>query len=206
MIKAAHSSPNAYIYKLDDLVKVSRRVLGLHGPRRQVPLLQPKYLGHFQAIELIGSLVKVSLPAPFSFVHNVFSTNDIRPWVSVTEQDFDATLPTCPNSALNPICSILDRKQAARRLPKNLDSLLLISAQYFVVRKSGECEWIHQRELKQRAARLLILEFERKYHRTADRRCEPFRSNPEVSQYVSVPSAEEPAVPDEVRISGDASW
>jgi hypothetical protein len=124
----------------DDLVKVSTRVLDPHGPGHQVPKLQPKYLGPFQVIELIGSSVKVSLPEPFSFVHNVFNTNDIRPWLSVTEQDFEVTFPACLKSALNPICSILDRKQAAGRLPKNLDFLLLIPAQYFVVQKRGECD------------------------------------------------------------------
>jgi Integrase zinc binding domain/Integrase core domain len=205
MIKAARGSPNAFVYKPGDLIKVSTRVLEPHASVKQVTKLQPKYLGPFEVLELVGASVRVSLPATFSLVHDVFNVNDIRPWVSV-QQDFDSTLPSSSNSAQDRIVSVLDRKQASGRLPNRLDSLLSIPAQYFVVRSSGKAEWLHQREFKARSDRLLLLDFERNYPRSAEKRCVGVKEYPGVEREVLERNVEEPSSPDELYLPDDTMW
>jgi hypothetical protein len=125
MIQAARGSPNAFVYKPGDLVKVATRVLEPHASVKQVTKLQPKYLGPFEVLELVGALVRVSLPDAFRPVHDVFSVHDIRPWLSV-QQDFESTLPSSRKSAQDPVVSVLDRRQAPGRLPERIHSLLSI--------------------------------------------------------------------------------
>jgi hypothetical protein len=55
---------------------------------------------------------------------------------------------------------------------KHLSSWLMIPATYFVMRKNGLCEWVHQRERKQPSERTLILAFEMKLPRSKDQECE----------------------------------
>jgi hypothetical protein len=89
--------------------------------------------------EFVGSSVRVSLPDSFgSLVHDVFNVHDIRPWLTVDGSD--VSLPYISDPVQNPVVAILDRKTAPGRIPKKVDSLLLILAQYFVVRKNGFSE------------------------------------------------------------------
>jgi hypothetical protein len=205
MIQAVRGSPNAFVYKPGDLVKVSTRVLEPHASVKQVTKLQPKYLGPFEVLELVGASVRVSLPDAFRLVHDVFNVHDIRPWLSV-EQDFDSTLPSSRNSAQDPVVSVLDRRQAPGRLPERIDSLLSIPAQYLVVRKSGKTEWLHQRELKCKSERRLLLDFERTYPRCADKKCEGVKAYPGIERVEGAASSEEPRSPDELYIPDDTMW
>jgi RNase H-like domain found in reverse transcriptase/Reverse transcriptase (RNA-dependent DNA polymerase)/Integrase zinc binding domain/Integrase core domain/Retroviral aspartyl protease len=205
MIQAAKASPNAFEYKVGDLVKISTRTLEPQAPDTQVKKLQPKYLGPFVVTDLVGSSVKIALPDSFhSLIHDVFNVHDVRPWLSV--DGFDVSLPYTHDPAQNPVVSVLDRKSAPGRVPKRLDSLLYIPAQYFVVRKNGSCEWVHQRTLKQPTDRMLIMEFERKFPRSKGKECESVASYAPFDQKDEcVDAEEEPGSPDAIDL-GDANW
>jgi hypothetical protein len=115
------------------------------------------------------------------------------------------SLPYLSDPIQNPVVAILDCKTAPGRIPKKVDSLLLIPAQYFVVRKNGFSEWVHQKTLKQRSERALILGFERKYPRSKGRVCEPVSSYPSAEQEDEVVDSEgEAGSPDAVEY--DANW
>jgi hypothetical protein len=202
MIKAAKASPNAFEYKVGDLVKISTRTLEPQAPDSQVKKLQPKYLGPFTVTALVGSSVKVDLPNSFSpLIHDVFNVHDIRPWLSV--DGFDVSLPYTHDPAQNPVVAVLDRKAAPGRVPKKLDSLLYIPAQYFIVRKSGLCEWVHQRTLKNPTDRMLLLEFERLYPRSKDKECASVSAYPTVVR-AEEETDEEAESPDEIEYN--APW
>jgi hypothetical protein len=202
MIKAAKASPNAFEYKVGDLVKISTRTLEPQTPDSQVKKLQPKYLGPFTVTALVGSSVKVDLPNSFSpLIHDVFNVHDIRPWLSV--DGFDVSLPYTHDPAQNPVVAVLDRKAAPGRVPKKLDSLLYIPAQYFIVRKSGLCEWVHQRTLKNPTDRMLLLEFERLYPRSKDKECASVSAYPTVVR-AEEETDEEAESPDEIEYN--APW
>jgi hypothetical protein len=65
MIQAARGSPDSFVYKPSDLVKVSTRVLEPHASVKQVTKLQSKHLVPFEVLELVGASVRVSLPDGF---------------------------------------------------------------------------------------------------------------------------------------------
>jgi hypothetical protein len=177
MLKPAPGAPSAFACKLGDLVEASARTLELRAPDSQGAKSQPKILDPFEAIELIGSSVRFFLPDSFGWlVRNVLNVHDIRPWLAV--DDFDVSLPYINDPSRNPDVAILDRKTTPRRIPKKLKSLLLIPAQYFVARKNGLCECVHQRTVTQPSDCSLILGFERKYPRSKQRVCEPMTSYP----------------------------
>jgi hypothetical protein len=129
----------------------------------------------------------------------------IRPWLSI-EQDFDYTLPSSRNYAQDPVVSILDPRQAPGRLPGRIDSLLSVPAQYFVVRKSGKTECLHQRELKCKSKRRLLLDFERTYPQFVDKKCEGGKAYPGIERVEGADSSEEPRSPDELYIPEDTMW
>jgi hypothetical protein len=136
MINAAKESPNAYEYKVGDLIQISTRTLEPQCPDSQVEKVQPKFLGPFTVAALVGSSVKADPPDSYSpLIHDVFNVHDIRPWLSA--DGFDVTLPSSRDPAFNPDVAVLDRKAAPGRVPKKLDSFLYIPAQYFVVLKNG---------------------------------------------------------------------
>ena len=148
--------------------------------------------------------MRVSLPDSFhSLVHDVFNVHDIRPWL--TDDGFDVSLPYACDLAQNPVVTVLDRKPAPGRVPKKLDSLLYIPTQYYVVRKNGFCEWVHQRTLKHKTDRMLLLEFERRFPRSKEKECDPVTSYPEVSlEDEAGESDEEVGSPDAIQFN--APW
>ena len=127
--------------------------------------------------------------------------------MSAEDTEFDVTVPSSSDSALDPVVFILDRKAAPGRVPKHVDSLLFLPANYFVVRKSGNCEWLHQRKQRAPAERKLLFKFERLYPRDKERRCDPVHNYPEVTTEMDVDTAVgDPGSPAEMQFSDDTYW
>jgi hypothetical protein len=141
MITARNSSARAHVYHPDDLVKVSTRVLPLRGSSTQVRKLQPKWIGPFSVAEQVNpGAIRVLLPATYQLVHDTFSVEDVRPWLSHDSHALDPDFPAAQaHPALNPVVQVLDRKKYGRA-PRSCDDLLDIPAQYLVLRQDGSLE------------------------------------------------------------------
>lgn len=87
------------------------------------------------------------------------------------------------------------------RVPKKLDSLLYIAAQYSVVRKSWLSECVHQRTLKQQTDRMLITELQKQFPRSTEKTCEPGSAHLPVVPKDDVDEEVEPA-----ELVYDANW
>jgi hypothetical protein len=131
MIKARNSSARAHAYKPDDLVKVSIRVLPLLGPSTQVRKLQPKWIGPFSVMEEVNpGAIRVCLPDTYKLVHDTFSVEDVRPWLTHESHALDPDFPAVQaHPALNPVVQVLDHKKYGRA-PRRVDDLLDIPTQY----------------------------------------------------------------------------
>lgn len=173
MNRAHKASDRAHVYHVDDLVKLSTKVVDVVSTSTQAPKLQPKYIGPFRVIA-VGEhgTVTLDLPDAYSRIHNVFNVCDVRPWLHDGTSEIDVTYPALkPQSSFNPVVQVLDRKRAAGRAPSRLTSLLDIPTQYLVVRHDGSMEWLHQNRLQEPEDRRLVKRFERRFKRTDALKC-----------------------------------
>jgi hypothetical protein len=170
MIRAQNASDKAHVYAVDDLVKVSTKVLPLHLSSTQKAKLLPKYIGPMTVVAVFDKVVQVKLPETYRHVHDKFNVGDVRPWLH-SDRSLDVSYPdVSPHPALNPVVQILDRKKFGR-CPKHIDSYLDIPCQYFIVRKDGSTEWIRDTALTESADVQLMKRFEKRFQRTEKLPC-----------------------------------
>jgi hypothetical protein len=125
--------------------------------------------------EVNPGAIRVHLPASYQLVHDTFSIEDVRPWLSHDSHALDPEFPAVQaHPALNPVVQILDRKKYGRA-PRSCDDLLDIPAQYLVLRQDGSLEWSPQSALQEKH---LIWAFELRFPPDATRPCSSVSAYP----------------------------
>jgi hypothetical protein len=193
-IRAQKASAKAHVYHVDDLVKVSTRVLPLRCTSTHVAKLQPRYIGPCKVLSVLGKVLHLDLPASYDQVHPKFNIKDVRPWLSGEHAIVNIEYPpVAARSNVNPVVQILDRKKLPGRQPRRVESLLDIPCQYFVVRRNGDVGWVKGVLLKEREERQLIKKL--RFRRSEALPCNPVRAY-SVSQWTET----DPASDDELEI------
>lgn len=178
MLRAHRTIGTPHVYRSGDFVKVSTRVLPMRSTSTQVPKLQPKYIGPFTVLSARDKVVELQLPRSYELVHNKFNVEDVRPWLHSEDRELDVDYPAVePHPALNPVVQVLDRKRLGRR-PRHIRTYLDIPAQYLVVRRNGDTEWLRGGQLTSPEELAMKRGFEYKFPRTEELQCNPVRDYP----------------------------
>jgi hypothetical protein len=172
MIAARKASARAYSYAPGDLVKISTHALPLRTASTQASKLQHKWIGPFSVVEEVNpGAIRVQLPDSYSQVHDTFSVDHLRPWLS---HDSHVLYPHFPavraHPSLNPVVQILDRKRYGRA-PRDVADYLDIPTQYLVLLRNGDTEWRPRVALEDPRERRLVARFELRFPRDASRPC-----------------------------------